>query len=152
MLCNQVNEKKDSKLRLNAIRFEGATNTRAGFLARICEPYLDPPAGSTDDAITLQQLIRRSKRLSSQLSRFDIFSDVQVQLEDSKGIFAQDGDVDLVMNVKESSRLFAKLSTEIGNGEWGSAVSSSQRSLNRADGSNREGQLGYEMLLVVESS
>ena len=118
-----MNEKKDSKLRLNAIRFEGSENTRAGFLARICEPYLAPPAGSVDESITLQQLIRRSKRLSSQLSRFDIFSDVQVQLEDSKGIFAQDGDVDLVMNVKESSRLFAKLSTEIGNGEWGSAVS-----------------------------
>jgi outer membrane protein insertion porin family len=62
-----------------------------------------------------------SRHLADTLDRFDIYSDVQATLEDSPSIFAQPGDVDLVLNVKEASRFHARMATDFGNQE-GNAV------------------------------
>lgn len=70
---------------------------------------------------SLEDVLRRVSRISDTLERSDNFSSVHATLERSRSPLAGENDVDLVLKVRDRSRMFIKGSTETGNGE-GSAV------------------------------
>ena len=110
-------------MRLQAVRILGAKNTRTSFLARITAPYLNSSAPSQGESITetLRNVLQKTRDLTDQLERYDIFSEVEAGLESSPGVLADDQDVDLIIKVKEASRYYLKTATDVGDGE-GSAV------------------------------
>ena len=61
--------------------------------------------------------------MTGALERTDIFSSVQATVERSRSALAGENGVDVILKVKDRSRMFLKGSTETGNGE-GSAVRS----------------------------
>lgn len=135
-LLLQVSHNLDSPLRLNAIRIVGTQHTRSSFLGRVASPHLYPssaPSSSffskassidseTRTTSTLRDVLRKTRDLTDTLEKFDIFSEVEAGLESSRGILADEQDVDLVVKVKEASRYFVRTATDVGDGE-GNAVS-----------------------------
>ena len=53
---------------------------------------------------------------------FDLFSNVDLKLEPAQSLLARQGDIDLVANVIERGRFWAKSSTDVGNGEGSASI------------------------------
>jgi outer membrane protein insertion porin family len=70
----------------------------------------------------LRDVLKKTRDLTDQLGRFDIFSEIEAGLESSRGALADNKDVDLIIKVKEASRYFVRTATDVGDGE-GNAVS-----------------------------
>lgn len=117
---HQVNENLDTPSRISAIRVEGANRTRKSFLASLVRPYL-PARG--DPIATLESVLHQTRSLGSLLQETDIFESVIAKLEASQSVFAQPGDVDVVLKTREKGRFYLNTSTQVGNNEGG-AVSS----------------------------
>ena len=132
----QVNDNMYTPLRLDAVRFVGARHTRSSFLASICDPYLasatprplsekeraDPASARDPNTTTLGNLLGITRSLTHQLSRFDLFSEIQPTLEESASVLAHPNDVDIVFRVREAGRYYLKTSTDVGNGEGSANV------------------------------
>lgn len=136
----QVGDRLDEPMRLNAIRFLGLKQTRPSFLSSIAATHLPnlPPASyshtspsSTPSAPsatpssspqTLRTVLQSARDLTATLAAFDMFSSVEPSLEATPGVLSEEGDVDLVVRVRERSRYMLRTATDVGNGE-GSAVS-----------------------------
>lgn len=117
-------------MQIAAIRIIGTKHTRTGFLGRIAAPYLSTSSASssskssssdTPTTETLRGVLRKTRDLTDQLGKFDIFSEIEAGLESSRGVLADEKDVDLVVKVKEASRYFVRTATDVGDGE-GNAV------------------------------
>ncbi|KAF8318799.1 hypothetical protein DL93DRAFT_2075725 [Clavulina sp. PMI_390] len=106
-----------SSARLADVRVQGAQATRTSFLDFLIRPHIS--SNATPSAIdgTMEDVMRRVSRITGHLEQTDIFASVQPALERSRSPLAEDGDLDLVLRVKERSRLFLKGATETGNGE-----------------------------------
>lgn len=101
---------------------QGAPATRTSFLSFLVQPHLNSPTPPSVTEDTIEDVLRRVSRITGVLERSDIFSSVYPSLERSRSPLAGENDVDLILKVRERSRLFLKGATETGNGE-GSAVS-----------------------------
>ncbi|SCV69185.1 BQ2448_2205 [Microbotryum intermedium] len=137
----QVNESLDTPLRLNSIRIVGAKTTRSSFLSSLVAPFLPeiaPPSYlqseptspskqhiSSPPPQTLASLLNTTRDLSSLLSQFDIFRDIDAGLEQSPSVLAEPGDVDIVLRVKEAPKYFLRTATDVGDGE-GSATATAR--------------------------
>ena len=104
----------DQPARVGAVRVDGATNTRASFLASIINPQL-----AKDCPQTLEGVLLTTRDIGHYLREADIFQTVTARLEPS----TRDGDVDVVFSTREKGRYYLKTSTEVGNNE-GTAVRS----------------------------
>jgi outer membrane protein insertion porin family len=132
----QINENTERSARLVAIRVEGTKRTRLAFLKALVHPYLHPsspqgtypfsqsnPSFAPPTPSTFGGILQTARHASSQLMRTDVFASVEPRLERSRDVFSREGDLDLVLRAREKGWLFAKTSTEVGNGE-GTAVCS----------------------------
>ena len=106
----------DQHARINAVRVEGAKNTRRSFLASIVYPHLPQHPHSS-----LESVLRATRDIGHYLVQSDIFQTVHARLEPSVDTTAKPGDVDVIYTTRERPRFFLKTSTEVGNSE-GNAV------------------------------
>lgn len=104
------------------IRIQGTPSTRTSFLGFLVKPHLASSTPSSVEEGTVEDVLRRVARITGVLEQSDIFSSVLPTLERSRSAIAGENDLDLILKVRERSRLFLKGATETGNGE-GSAVS-----------------------------
>ncbi|GAA6064252.1 hypothetical protein JCM10212_006401 [Sporobolomyces blumeae] len=129
-LAEVINDNLDAPLRLNSIRFLGATSTRPSFLSRIVAPYLAPlpnpsflsqsfPAPPPPSQQTLRSLLRTTREVTETLEKFDMFrpGSIEPTLVKSDSVLAHPDEVDLVFNVKEQSKYFLRTATDVGDGE-----------------------------------
>ncbi|KAK2459610.1 hypothetical protein APHAL10511_008365 [Amanita phalloides] len=114
-LSDLVNQSIDSPLRIDAVRVEGATNTRQSFLASLINPVLTQP---TD---TLGDVLHTTRHISHLLQKTGIFKHVGATLERAKNDLANPHDVDIVFKARELGRYYLNTSTELGNNNEGSA-------------------------------
>ena len=113
----KVSDNLETPLRLNSIRLEGAVNTRASFLARVCEPYI-AAASPIDGSLTLAQLLKTTRGLTDHLNKLGIFKSITPTIADSENpLSPAKGDVDLLMSVVEAPRVMASTQTNVGDGE-----------------------------------
>ncbi|GAA5854270.1 hypothetical protein JCM5353_000195 [Sporobolomyces roseus] len=129
-LAEVVNENLEVPLRLNSIRFLGATTIRPSFLSSIVAPYLSPlptpsflsssfPAPPPPSQQTLKSLLRTTRELTEALEKFDIFrpGTIEPTLVQSDSVLSGRDEVDLVFNVKEQPKYFLRTATDVGDGE-----------------------------------
>ena len=135
----------EAPARVASVRVDGATRTRATFLASIINPQL-----AKERPETLEGALLATRDIGHYLREADIFSIVNARLEPTTG---RDGDVDIVFTTKEKGRYFLKTSTEVGNNE-GTAVSVESRCNTAKCSLHRyRVQLGtYEMSSVAQST
>lgn len=133
---SQVADSRDSAAKLSAIRINGST-LRSSFLAAIFKQHLDK-----DPARTLTDVLRKSKDVHHNLAAFDLFSGMDMKLEPAQSLFARQGDLDLALNVRERGKLWAKSSTDVGNGEGSANISVRLRNL-FGGAENVEAQASY---------
>jgi outer membrane protein insertion porin family len=100
-------ESQMKPLRINAIRVEGIVNTSNEFLETITAPLLA--------ARTLGEVIVGSRNIGHQMKRLGIFKNVSVTF-DADPASARDF-VDVVYQVEEVPRLFAKTGADFGNND-----------------------------------
>ncbi|TIB72244.1 hypothetical protein E3Q24_01769 [Wallemia mellicola] len=112
-----VEDSRDAPARLSAIRIDGST-LRSSFLASIFKQHLDE-----DPARTFTDVLRKSRDVHANLAAFDLFSAMEAKLEPAQSLLARQGDVDLALKVIERGRLWAKSSTDVGNGEGSANIS-----------------------------
>ena len=149
----QVGDRLDEPIRLNAIRFLGIHQTRTSFLSTIVAkhlPDLPPasyagtgpaPASPSRAPQTLRTVLESARDVAGTLTALDMYSDVAPSLEASPGVLSEAGDVDLVVRVRERSRYMLRTATDVGNGE-GSAVSPNRRPAGEVQGGGRAGTRG----------
>jgi outer membrane protein insertion porin family len=106
----------DQHARINAVRVEGAKNTRRSFLASIVYPHLPQHHHSSFESV-----LRATRDIGHYLVQSDIFQAVHARLEPSADSTAKPGDIDVIFTTRERPRFFLKTSTEVGNSE-GNAV------------------------------
>ncbi|CEH19330.1 Predicted cell surface protein homologous to bacterial outer membrane proteins [Ceraceosorus bombacis] len=138
-------------LQLASIRIEGASLLRRSFLESLCSPYLLPRASSSN-AVTLSELFYRhravlpkvgertaalgliavAQSLSADLTAMDVFDKVDVTLQPARDVpkdadkRAQQELSDVVLTLKNRSRLLLKSSTDVGDGEGSASVQARQ--------------------------
>jgi outer membrane protein insertion porin family len=105
-------------MRLDAVRVEGAINTRKSFLGSLINPRLP----SSTEPTTLEDVLHTARRISYILQETDVFKSIEARVEPAQNVLAQANDVDLVFRALEKGRFYLNTSTEVGNGE-GNAVS-----------------------------
>ncbi|RKO91707.1 surface antigen-domain-containing protein [Blyttiomyces helicus] len=98
-------------MRVNSIRIEGLNNTRPSVVERIVKPILESQ--------NLGDILVESQEACRRLARFGVFEDLGVVLDTSRDGFGRPTDegVDVVLNVKEGSRLWARTGADVGNYE-----------------------------------
>jgi outer membrane protein insertion porin family len=106
----------DQHARINAVRVDGAKNTRRSFLASIVNPHLPQHPHSSFESV-----LRATRDIGHYLVQSDIFQVVHARLEPSADTTTKPGDVDVIFTTRERPRFFLKTSTEVGNSE-GNAV------------------------------
>lgn len=106
----------DQHARINAVRVDGAKNTRRSFLASIVYPHLPQHPRSSFESV-----LRATRDIGHYLVQSDIFQVVHARLEPSADTTTKPGDVDVIFTTRERPRFFLKTSTEVGNSE-GNAV------------------------------
>ena len=133
-------------LRLNAIRIQGLKNTRHGFMASVCRPYVDPSAAEElladwrygqrtrypmpGQPTTIFEIIQSATAFSADISRMDIAKDISVQLEPARQpVLNEAEEVDVVLRIQPASRFFLKTSTSVGNSEGTASVQGKMRNL-----------------------
>ncbi|THG97311.1 hypothetical protein EW026_g4663 [Hermanssonia centrifuga] len=117
-LSEVVNSNIDTHLRLASVRVEGAAHTRKSFLASLVHPYVHAEPLVLNNS-TLGSVLQTSREIGHLLNETDIFASVVAKLEPSRDVFARPGDIDLVFQTKEKSRMYLKTTGEIGNNEGG---------------------------------
>lgn len=133
-------------LRLNAIRIQGLKNTRHGFMASMCRPYVDPSAAEAlladwryghrlhfplpGQPTTIFEIIQSATSFSADISKMDIAKDISVQLEPAQQPVSHEAEeVDVVLRIQSASRFFLKTSTSVGNSEGTASVQGKLRNL-----------------------
>jgi len=106
----------DHHARINAVRIDGAKNTRRSFLASLIYPHLPQHPHASFESV-----LRATRDIGHHLVQSDIFHSVHARLEPSADATTKPGDVDIVFTTRERPRFFLKTSTEVGNSE-GNAV------------------------------
>jgi hypothetical protein len=106
----------DQHARINAVRVDGAKNTRRSFLASLVYPHLPQSPHSSFESV-----LRATRDIGHYLVQSDLFQSVHARLEPSADPAAKPGDVDVIFSTRERPRFFLKTSTEVGNSE-GTAV------------------------------
>jgi outer membrane protein insertion porin family len=106
----------DQHVRINAVRVDGAKNTRRSFLASLVYPHLPQHTHPT-----FESALRATRDIGHYLVQSDIFQAVHARLEPSVDATAKPGGVDVIFTTRERPRFFLKTSTEVGNSE-GNAV------------------------------
>lgn len=106
----------DQQSRINAVRVEGAKNTRRSFLASIVYPHLPQHPHSSFESV-----LHATRDIGHYLVQSDIFQTVHARLEPSADATTKPGDVDIIFATRERPQFFLKTSTEVGNSE-GNAV------------------------------
>ncbi|KAL4399154.1 mitochondrial outer membrane protein [Malassezia pachydermatis] len=133
-------------LRLAAIRITGLKDTRNGFLAGMCRPYVDPTAPEAflsdlryghrmyfplpGQPTTIHAILQSATSFSADISRMDLAKDISVELEPSTVSDRHPHeDVDVVLRIRPASRFFLKTSTSVGNSEGTASVQGKIRNL-----------------------
>jgi outer membrane protein insertion porin family len=106
----------DQHAHINAVRVDGAKNTRRSFLASLVYPHLPQRPNSSFESV-----LRATRDIGHYLVKSDLFQSVHARLEPSADPAAKPGDLDVVFSTRERPRFFLKTSTEVGNSE-GTAV------------------------------
>ena len=104
---------------LSALRVLNTQATRASFLSSLFSPLLVRHSAGPQN---LDSLLQLTQEINATLAPFGIFKSVNVRLETAQSLLAKEGSVDVVVDVKEASRLSIKSGTEVGQAE-GNAVS-----------------------------
>jgi hypothetical protein len=135
----------DQHARINAVRVDGAKNTRRSFLASLVYPHLPQSPHS------FESVLRATRDIGHYLVQSDLFQSVHARLEPSADPAAKPGDVDVIFNTRERPRFFLKTSTEVGNSEGNAVrIHSIPRTLSSFSLLPRARQVEYEMFSVVE--
>ncbi|KAF8221118.1 hypothetical protein L208DRAFT_1455434 [Tricholoma matsutake] len=119
-LSEVINSNLSSKMRISAVRVEGATNTRSSFFGFLINPVL-ASSTSKDSPSNLESVLHSTRKLSHILHKTDIFKSVDATIERARSALADTDDVDIVFKTREKGRYYLNTSTELGNNE-GSAT------------------------------
>ncbi|WFD34715.1 hypothetical protein MCUN1_001559 [Malassezia cuniculi] len=133
-------------LRLSGIRIGGLKDMRPWFLAGLVQPYADPNAAAAPFAewrfgerldtprpgteTTLPRILQTATLLGSDLARLDLVKDIGVRLEPAENAGSSpEQAVDIVLQVKPTSRYFLKSSTSFGNSEGTASIQGKIRNI-----------------------
>ncbi|KAJ3192258.1 hypothetical protein HK101_006817 [Irineochytrium annulatum] len=95
---------------VNEIRIEGIRHTRSAFVERLIQPVMKSE--------TLGEILDQTQALTGKLRRLGIFKSVGVQLDLAQtGRDEKKKALDIVLELEESPRLYARTSTAIGTNE-----------------------------------
>ncbi|KAL1917878.1 uncharacterized protein VTP21DRAFT_3712 [Calcarisporiella thermophila] len=108
-LMDLLHTKKDRPAHLFKLSVNGVARTRESFLLSAIEPAFR--------ARTLKDVLYEVQLAADRLKRLDLFSEIDVLLDVPKDPLATEDAMELVLNVREKSRLWVKTGTEVGNGE-----------------------------------
>ncbi|KAF8480324.1 surface antigen-domain-containing protein [Russula ochroleuca] len=114
----------DQHARINAVRVDGAKNTRRSFLASLVYPHLPQSPHSSFESV-----LRATRDIGHYLVQSDLFQSVHARLEPSADPAAKPGDVDVIFSTRERPRFFLKTSTEVGNSEGTASATSRIRNV-----------------------
>lgn len=114
----------DQHARINAVRVDGAKNTRRSFLESIVYPHLSQHPHSSFESV-----LRATRDIGHYLVQSDIFQVVHARLEPSADTTTKPGDVDVIFTTRERPRFFLKTSTEVGNSEGNASATSRIRNV-----------------------
>ncbi|ORY04504.1 hypothetical protein K493DRAFT_404657 [Basidiobolus meristosporus CBS 931.73] len=109
VLFDMVSESKDSEYKVHRLEVNGSNYTRSSVFETVF--------GQTMKSRTLGEIISNTRVAGSRLQRLGIFKDVDITFDAAKDPFAPRDSIDILVNVEERSRFWAKTGTEIGDGE-----------------------------------
>ncbi|KAH7100294.1 surface antigen-domain-containing protein [Auriculariales sp. MPI-PUGE-AT-0066] len=124
-MAELVNGNIDAAGHVSSVRILGASATRPGFLKALITPHIA-------SAETFGDSMHATRRIVNSLARTDVFSNISPTLHLASSPFANPGDVDVLVHVKERGRFLFRTMTELGNGEG--SVSATGRVLNAFGG------------------
>ncbi|KAI9092890.1 surface antigen-domain-containing protein [Phlyctochytrium arcticum] len=107
-LTELVVTSQDRELRVNSIRIEGIDYTRRSIVENLVKPVLASQ--------NLGDIISESREACHRLNRLGVFKDVRVTLDTPQDTYGTEGElVDVVVNVKEGPRLYARTGADVSN-------------------------------------
>ncbi|ORX38854.1 surface antigen-domain-containing protein [Kockovaella imperatae] len=147
-LGDVVSGNMDRPLRLTSIRLvPPPPTTRTNFLASLISPFLAPPSPHLPPWLhvapppprTLHEVLLTTRAMMQHIDKFGVFDMEKsgVRLENRRG--GDDDEVELVLSLRERSRLFLKAGTEVGGGEGGGNITARLRNA-LGGGETLEGQ------------
>jgi len=109
-LQNLLNEAKDSPFRVNSCKVNGTKFTK--------KTLIEKQLNSLFQAKTLKEILEETESICGKLNRLGIFKDLGVNLDVPQSkIVDNENEVDIIINLKEKPRFWAKTGTEVGNNE-----------------------------------
>jgi len=105
-----LNEAKDTPFRVNSCKVNGTKFTK--------KKLIEKQLNSLFQAKTLKEILEETETICGKLNRFGIFNDLGVNLDVPKSkLIENENEVDIIINLKEKPRFWARTGTEVGNNE-----------------------------------
>ncbi|KAJ3061652.1 hypothetical protein HK102_009032, partial [Quaeritorhiza haematococci] len=112
-LAELVTHSQDSPLKVHAVHVKGVKHTRHSLLESLINPI--------QEATTLRDVFSTSQQVCRRLVRLGIVKDIKIVLDTPPGGGSRGGNkpnvVDVVLEMEEVPRIFAKTGTHVGNYE-----------------------------------
>jgi len=109
-LQNLLNEAKDSPFRVNSCKVNGTKYTK--------KSLIEKQLNSLFQAKTLKEILEETETICGKLNRLGIFKDLGVNLDVPQSkILNNENEIDIIINLKEKPRFWARTGTEVGNNE-----------------------------------
>jgi len=109
-LQNLLNEAKDSPFRVNSCKVNGTKYTK--------KSLIEKQLSFLFQAKTLKEILEETDSICGKLNRLGIFKDLNVNLDVPQSkILDNENEIDIIINLKEKPRFWAKTGTEVGNNE-----------------------------------
>ncbi|OZJ05399.1 hypothetical protein BZG36_01989 [Bifiguratus adelaidae] len=109
-LLDMLSNAAPTSAHVHSITVKGAQRTRDSFVLAALAPAFK--------ARTFASVLNRVQEGAQNLTRLDIFDQLEITVDTPQDPFADRNEaVDIILNVKEKSRLCIKTGTEVGNGE-----------------------------------
>ncbi|KAF8466386.1 surface antigen-domain-containing protein [Kalaharituber pfeilii] len=132
-LAELIQNNSTLPVHIHSVHVDGAKNTRRGFLRRVFEPVL---SAEKQESYTLESAMRELQKATARLHQFEIFHpNITISLDTPSppspliGTPNLPTPLDVVLTVRERSRLSLKSGTEFGNTEGTGYVTLSARNL-----------------------
>jgi len=107
-LQSLLNEAKDSPFRVNSCKVNGTKFTK--------KKLIEKQLNSLFQAKTLKEILEETESICGKFNRLGIFKDLGVNLDVPQSC-NNDNEVDIIINLKEKPRFWARTGTEVGNNE-----------------------------------
>jgi len=134
-LQNLLNEAKDSPFRVNSFKVNGTKFTKRSLIEK--------QLNSLFQAKTLKEILEETDSICGKLNRLGIFKELGVNLDVPQSkIIDSENEVNVIINLKEKPRFWARTGTEVGNNEGNLNASVNLRNL-FGSGENFEANASY---------